>query len=144
MDTIRQRHNLNHRIDWHRLLVLAVGTLWLTSWTMLVLEPCCEWIAHHLPHLHVTGSASNGTGGHHEGTHCQPFDAPTGEPLLLAGALVPKLNFGSAPEVSPDTLGRAPYWTQGQHRPGHAGTASLPPLITSGQKTYLTSQRLRI
>lgn len=52
----RQHVNLNRHFQRHRRLAATLVLLWLASWTVLALEPCCEAVAAAMPHAHTTAN----------------------------------------------------------------------------------------
>ena len=92
----RHYDNPGQRIDRHRRLAAAVALLWLVSWMMLALEPCCEAVAAALPHAHAaTADHAHSAGmapgaessGHDAGApgddHCPSIETPAGSAPYL-------------------------------------------------------------
>lgn len=134
----------------HRRLAVAIVGLWLASWSMLVLEPCCEVVAGALPHTHATGPEP-GAGGHHHqqnggpgNDHCQPLENPTGTTALLLGPLALESEVGSVAPDSPDKATPTSFRKHGNAELNPTGRPPPPSLRVSQQDTYLMTQRLRI
>ena len=150
----RQHDNLKTIIHRRRQQVLALVVLWLVSWMMLVMEPCCEVVAASLPHQHATAAEhshpsaavtphttghGHSTGGHDD-QHCQTLEAPSGDaPFLpLAGDTKSTTDspHGIVPPIShTQAVAAVAHTTYENHVRRYA---------PSGRTLFLRTERLRI
>ena len=75
-------HNLGTERS-RRRRVLALAALWLVSWMLLALQPCCEAVAASLPHAHPSPQVDGLTAPGHEHT---PSHHPSRRDLFLQTA----------------------------------------------------------
>ncbi|MDX5374354.1 MAG: hypothetical protein LPK43_00990 [Gammaproteobacteria bacterium] len=149
----RHYDNPGHSINRHRRLASTLVLLWLASWMLLALEPCCEAVAAALPHAHAaTADHAHSTGftpgtqapGHDTGApgdeHCPSIKTPAGNApyLPLTGDANPGTD---SPKGIFTPLPRNPGLTP--HVP-RRHSAPVRRYVPSEQRLFLRTERLRI